>query len=64
MMLIPLKCLNALEIDLKTCTEGEMGSLIKDFFLKYKLYTNVPGAELNSFLTSNNNRILKLISEK
>ena len=58
MMLIPMKCLNALKIDLKTCTQGAMGQLLKDFYLKYKLYTNVPGAELISFLESNNNLIL------
>jgi len=53
MMIVPMKCLNALKIDLKTCTHGEMGRILKDFYLKYKLYTNVSSAELVSFIESN-----------
>ena len=50
MMIIPLQCLNSLNVPLNVCMQGKIGIIITNFYNKYQLFASVSGANLLSFI--------------
>ncbi len=61
MLILPLKCLNTLNIDLRKCLVGHMGLLYQMLYHKYRLFNSIAGNDLMSFLKSQNELLVKNI---